>query len=356
MQMLYVYLFEAVMTTIYFFTFIFFMKKQHMMLPVRQKRTDLKWRWNVWTWKGRDWSDVAYRLADAIHFTIDDFLDTALVFTFAVIVAGMVMISRSKKTYDMLQSTLVTAFTLSVVITIWPLRKDTARRQLRRHLSLIVLIALAFTQIRMLSGTKQSTKYVTRRETDCLNEIFPSFRQPSLHFKWPEVFTEISLAGAVVILSFTIPVPKQMKQRIITQPISKACSSVAGKVRQWEMTQMVIREWWLWRAIVSFYGVVCMWTSLISLLYIRWLVDRKIGVSYSERSWGFGQVLALTTWLPMQEMLLDIFLRKCAHRSLEIVRIANLVICRRAPERTTGTSTCALDGVAQRQSLPPYRD
>lgn len=275
----------------YFFMFLFFMMQQRAATPTRHIYANPVRSWQTWTWDRKDWYAFTNRLADAIYFTVDDFFDTALLFSFAVIVAGIIMTSNSKKVYDMLQSMLVTGFTLSVVITIWPLRKDTNRRKVQRHIILVLVIFAAFYQIQMVAGTKRETQYITRREVGCLKEIFVGYEQRSLHFRLLEAFTGASLGLALLILPFSlIKISDKLQQKW----------KVIGWVKKW------------WRPALSLYGFICMWISFGTLWWVRSLVGRKIGTSEGERSWGFGQVLALTTWWSVQELLLDIVRRGAA--------------------------------------------
>jgi len=293
--MLCAYSIEAIMAALYFFTFLFFMMHQRTVTPKRNIHAAPVRSWQTWTWNRKEWNAFANQLADAIYFTVDDFFDTALLFSFAVIVAGIIMINDSKKTYDMLQSMLVTGFTLSVVITIWPLRKDTNRRKVQRHIILALVIGAAFYQIRMVAGTRRSTQYITKRETRCLKEIFVGYEKRSLHFVLLEAFTGVSLGLALLILPFSlVKIPEKVQKK--------------WKVIGW------IKK--CWRPGLSLYGFVCMWISFGTLWWVRGLVERKIGTSEDERRWGFGQVLALTTWWPVQELSLDI-LRHGAAKALQ---------------------------------------
>lgn len=104
--MLAAYVIEGVMATMFLTAKVLPMIKQHTTTPILQRRPAVKW----------SWADIKYRYMNAILFSMDDFMDTATLFCFTIIIAGLITIPSTKKPYDMLQAILVTAFSLSVIL------------------------------------------------------------------------------------------------------------------------------------------------------------------------------------------------------------------------------------------------
>jgi len=50
---------------------------------------------------------------------------------------------------------------------------------------------------------------------------------------------------------------------------------------------------------VCVYGLVNVWLTLGTLFWMRRLVDTNMILLSDKRTWGFGQVVALSSWLPM---------------------------------------------------------
>jgi len=104
--MLAAYVIEALMATMYLTAKVIPMIKQRTTTPILQRRPEVKW----------SSSDIKYRFMNAVLFSMDDFMDTASLFCFTIIVAGIITIPASRKPYDMLQAILVTAFSISVIL------------------------------------------------------------------------------------------------------------------------------------------------------------------------------------------------------------------------------------------------
>lgn len=45
--------------------------------------------------------------------------------------------------------------------------------------------------------------------------------------------------------------------------------------------------------------LLSLWVDVVAFVDIRAVVNRVAGESYSENEWGFGQIIAVTAWLPM---------------------------------------------------------
>ena len=66
------------------------------------------------------------RVPSAVMATVDDFLDTALFFSGAIIIAGIAMTPLSRKPYELLQATLASSLTLSSAGRLEPARQHDA--------------------------------------------------------------------------------------------------------------------------------------------------------------------------------------------------------------------------------------
>jgi hypothetical protein len=276
--MLVAYCIEAVMATMYL---------GFRLLPMVQQRTMSPMRTRDPAPPGRSLKLLGQRFIDAIDFTLDDFLETTLVFCFATVVAGMVIALGSDRPYDMLQCTLVTGFSLSVVLALWGLHRESMRRKRLRNYFFAAIIMLAFAEAGVVVRT--GYKHITRREYNCLNEVFSSFNRPILFFILIQAFTGLAaLLVWLVIVFETVLIPAYLKESRLV----RAATSVP------------------WSAIACGYGCISFWLTLCTLLWVRQLVDDRIGISGAEKSWGFGQVMALSTWLPTQVFFVHILFGK----------------------------------------------
>ncbi|RDL37679.1 uncharacterized protein BP5553_05112 [Venustampulla echinocandica] len=271
------YCMEAVMVTIYLAIFALrSLRPQHSHTQSPTTAT----RWPL--------QGIGHRLMDAARFSVSGFLDTAMVFNLSVVIAGIVIIPQSKKLYDMLQSTLMAGFSLGVVLAIWPLQKRIKARKLLRNGFLVLNIFLTFIEISMIYILQKWEKNTTRRETDCLPEVFQSVNRPSVYFFLLQILIGTALFGAFWVIILTAkPIPK---------PVSN-----------WPLFRFVQKM--PWGVITCIYGYISLWLTLGGLFYVRHLVQVRIGESYSDNSWGFGQVMALATWLPTQAEFMSIFIR-----------------------------------------------
>ena len=148
------------------------------------------------------------------------------------------------------------------------------------------IIILGFIEAVSISWTGTDTDGVTRKEVNCLHEVFPSFHQPSKFFIITQAFTAGAVLLALLLMIFTVvPLPDFVNKKALSN----------------------IGKW-----IVCVYGFISLWLTLGSLIWIRYLVQQKIGISGPERSWGFGQVMALSTWVPVIVFMAEIFICKFA--------------------------------------------
>ena len=155
------------------------------------------------------------------------------------------------------------------------------RRQIFRNAFFAFIIVLGFIEAASIFWTGTDTDGVTRKEVNCLHEIFPSFHQPSNFFIIIQAFTAGALLLVLLLMIFTVlPLPHWMNKKALSN----------------------IGKW-----IVCVYGFISLWLTLGSLIWIRHRVRQKIGISGPERSWGFGQVMALSTWVPVTVFMIEIF-------------------------------------------------
>jgi len=276
--MLVSYCIEAVMATMYVGFRLVPMVRQHTMSPMRERDPAPR---------GHSLKLLGQRFVDAIDFTLDNFLETALVFCFATVAAGMVIVLSSDRPYDMLQCTLVTGFSLSIILALWGLHRESMRQERLRNYFFAVIITLAFAEAGVVVST--GYKYITRREYNCLNEVFSSFNRPILFFILVQAFTGLAALLVWLVIVFETPlIPAYLRESMLV----KAAISIP------------------WSAIACGYGFISFWLTLGILLRVRQLVDDRIGISDAEKSWGFGQVMALSTWLPTQVFFVHILFSK----------------------------------------------
>jgi hypothetical protein len=151
------------------------------------------------------------------------------------------------------------------------------RREHLRNYFFAAIITLAFAEAGVVVRT--GYKHITRREYNYLNEVFSSFNQPILFFILIQAFTGLAALLVWLVIVFETPlVPAYWRESRLVR------------------AAMSIR----WSAIACGYGLISFWLTLGTLLRARQMVDDRIGISGAEKSWGFGQVMALSTWLPTQ--------------------------------------------------------
>jgi len=228
------------------------------------------------------------RLTAATILTVDDFLDTTLFFALAIILAGIVMTPSSRRPYELLQATLASALTLSASLAIWSLRASTMRRRRRRDSCLAVLIALALVQTGMVIWTGKANEDITRREYNCLREVFASMTVPSAFFVIVQALTGLAavLVLGFMLLALATGVPRRRRENT-----TKTIGTRVGVV-------------------VCVYGLVNVWLMVGTLFWLRRLVRANMILSSDERGWGFGQVVALSSWLPTQLSFLETLICK----------------------------------------------
>ncbi|CAG8979638.1 hypothetical protein HYALB_00011522 [Hymenoscyphus albidus] len=278
------YCMEAVMVTIYLVIFILRSIQLHRHKPSQilshSSRESLPLPARNLTI--RKWST---RIKNAASQTIGDFLNTAMVFNLSIVVAGIVTVLKSKfRVYDMLQATLVTGFSLSVVLAIWPMQREIKERQMLRNSFLAINMLLSLTEISIMIYIQQSERHTTRKETLCLPQVFTSLSEPSPYFYVLEL-----LVGIAVFMSFWFLLIKSL--------ITKITAAKVGKIQPFEFLWRLRNTWW-W--IICLYGYFNLWLTLGGLFYVRHLVNTRLNESFEDTSWGFGQVMALATWLPNQ--------------------------------------------------------
>lgn len=226
---------------------------------------------------------IGTRIKNAAEFTTADFLNTAMVFNLSIVVAGLVTIPTTTfKVYDMLQATLVTGFSLSVVLAIWPMQKEIKARQMLRNGFLALNMFLSLAEISMIIAIQEKERNTTRKETLCLPQVFSSLSQPSPYFYLLQLLIGIAVFVSFWVLLYKLLVTKTLSQKIAKFPLFK----LIGRI-----------PWW-W--IVCLYGYVNLWLTLGGLFWVRYLVKTRINEAFEDSSWGFGQVMALATWLPNQ--------------------------------------------------------
>jgi len=229
---------------------------------------------------------LRWRVLDALLDTVEDFYVSSLLFNMSILIAGLKIVPGSSSAYVLLQSTLVAGLTLSVPLALWPIQNHNSGRGQFYSAWLALNILLAFIQVTLVVWSSLATGFVTRREVNCLGEVFQNSRAPSRYF--------IVLQAFLGITAFVLVWP------IIVSALPRAWVVGLTKqtlVKRWMANRLVMQ--FPWRHAFSVYGLLNTWATLFSLVYIQRLVASRFSSSPDDARWSFGQVMALSTWLPV---------------------------------------------------------
>ncbi|KAK0752988.1 hypothetical protein B0T18DRAFT_423617 [Schizothecium vesticola] len=238
---------------------------------------------------------IPYRLSAAMSGSLDEFLNSAIVFALSMLAASIFENSISTLTHG--DETTVYATLLSVLLplfTVFPVAilQATARGTLRRSklraaiwLLMIVLImvvcVVAMTTFKYLTHTENGDFYTTLTSqqnferwcapTEKEFSVRPAFFAGALTLAFGSIFWFV----VVRTHRLFIGIPAFGPHRVLN----------------------TIREvWWL---VVAGLNLIGMWTYLVLFTEYRRLIVQRAGYSQQDTRWSVGQVLALFTWAPV---------------------------------------------------------
>lgn len=114
----------------------------------------------------------------------------------------------------MLQAILVTGFSLSVVLAIWPMQKEIEARQMLRNGFLALNMFLSLAEISMIIAIQEAERNTARKETLCLPEVFSSLSEPSAYFYLLQLLIGIAVFVSFWVLLYKLLVTKAASEKL----------------------------------------------------------------------------------------------------------------------------------------------
>lgn len=219
--------------------------------------------------------------------------------TASVLLATFFICDRKESVYDINMSRLACAvLTASYFLTL-PIYLDIEQKSIS-GICFRLVIWLLFTVVMGLSSTAETSARLHGRvpfEANCWDSK-ASFKASSAIFAFYLIPAVIALLVGLTYL------------------VGKCTKSSAEKVPVlgWLFFRLP------WRILSSVFFFIFMWTALGSLFTLRADIAsvNGEGVQDSEGFWGFGQILALATWVPVMEEAIVILFSEFYLLSLEI--------------------------------------
>ncbi|KAK4448708.1 hypothetical protein QBC34DRAFT_102146 [Podospora aff. communis PSN243] len=237
---------------------------------------------------------IPYRLSAAMHGSLDEFLNSAIVFALSMLAASIFENSYNNLTggeettvYATFLSVLLPLFTVFPVAILQAASRGTLRRSKLRiatWLLMIVLIVvvcvIAFTASRHLTHVESGGFYKVLSPQQSFEKwCAPSEKEFSVR---PALYTGAATFAFVSILWFVV-----IRRHSVLWIPAVGPHRGLNNIRE---------KWWLVVAGLNFIG---MWTYLALFTRYRRLIVDRAGYSQQDTRWSVGQVLALFTWAPV---------------------------------------------------------
>jgi hypothetical protein len=221
------------------------------------------------------------RWLKAFRRASDDLLDGALFFSLSISSAGWVSFHSGKSYYEKLVFTSANVLALSSLFGFIAMFPDQYHRKRGHVLFLLIgsiLVESSFQYVAYLIENSK-TKY---SDYNCLHDKFDGRYHPAFFESLFFLLVGLSVVGGGGYLWY------RLKNR--------------GEVREWRTQHGPISgaELFVFRArlVLQVVTIMVVWAECIYLFKIRNIMAEVAGSSWSEGSWGFGQILALFVWAP----------------------------------------------------------
>ena len=221
----------------------------------------------------------------ALHTSLGTFWDTTFIFSFSVGIAGIVSSQVHLSWYDRNSLAPSLALSGSVLFATWPLYIPNCRHTTPRWIGLFVILAmLGFLCTAQINDEKFGD--MSAFDLYCMNLYDPSDFVPEVAaiLKDVTVFGFLGPAAALVIIYF-------LRRGVIYQFGEKAWPILL-------LTKLEAKGMGPWVLAWCILPTVLMYAGLVYFALMRYLMFEAAGDSLRENRWGFGQVLALATWVP----------------------------------------------------------
>jgi len=219
------------------------------------------------------------RLIQAFRGTIINFIESALLFSFAMLIASIFIavgnirhVDYDSSRYSMVLATLMSLFSAAVVLSVWPLQSGILRRKSLRKFTASALFILVISETYVRDSAKNENDW----EIQCFEVAGEGYKKVVEALPWiPFGF------GALVILI-------GLSDRLLQ------CSEIYKKITIPNLTFDFSLGW-----IVAGYGFASTWALFAIFLDLRQRIKSAAGTSYQENEWGFGQIMAVGNWAPV---------------------------------------------------------
>jgi hypothetical protein len=219
------------------------------------------------------------RLVEAFAGTITNFIDSALLFSFAMLAATILIaagnirgIDHDFSKYSLALAQLTSLFSVAVVLSVWPLQWRTLRRKWLRNVNGTVLYIVALAAVWIRGKAMNENTW----DIHCLHVAGKAY--------WEGVVALLIIPGAILLLFSGTMASLALLERL---RIYKNCS--------FPNLPFDISLGW----IIALYGFGSTWTLFAIFVDLRQRIQNAAGDSYQENQWGFGQVLAVGSWAPV---------------------------------------------------------
>lgn len=244
------------------------------------------------------------RILDAFRGGITNFWSSAAVVSLAMLVISLRMTARAKvhlesaitawrsgsavSAYDTQLATVASSFSIFPVFILSLLIENRRRRRWLKYFVQSILYALVLAQIHI--GTKLTALSVASTLSSLGRACNPSavdkmFRK----YGSPVFYILIALPASLVIISAATVLRSRLQRG--SQPPTLTSHRLTVHFSQWYITSLKV-----------FVCVACftlMWASFALLVFMRNTIVATAGHDDPALEWGFGQLLALATWIPV---------------------------------------------------------
>ncbi|KAF2713433.1 hypothetical protein K504DRAFT_461957 [Pleomassaria siparia CBS 279.74] len=262
------------------------------------------------------------RVLVAVQESTKSFLDASMLFCIVVLVASLYIFARALDdqnvlitTYAQFSSTLVSLFTLFPTLVLHSCASNHLRRGGFRQcvwlfigcLTIVVMalflngmsVSAAVVGIRLYKASKTHDQAALDKESAVLNQAADSERQNRWEVDCVDPNIVYTFLDVIVLVMCLITVFTVIYLAFVKNVFRIPFFGLKGYPRLNKFRKI----WWCVSASLAFVG---MWASLGAFVYYRINFNKLAGATNKDNEWSFGQVLALSTWVPVVVELLFI--------------------------------------------------
>ncbi|KAF2734240.1 hypothetical protein EJ04DRAFT_564385 [Polyplosphaeria fusca] len=228
----------------------------------------------------------------AVHQTARPFLDAAIFFCLAMLLAALYTFARGYDddtnyltTYSAITTALLSIYSAIPAILIHACISNQHRRKKWRIFVWGLIAALAIVVAALYLYMPSRAKKMTEQELENI-----MFNSPDRQFFWDSGCLN---RGAVAQMDIGI---KVLVGALFGSTLLYVVFALSYHRFQPERLSPMRSYWWLFTALFCLLG---MWVCLGMFIYLRRVMNANSGNSNKDHEWSFGQVLGLVTWAPV---------------------------------------------------------